>query len=112
MYSLWVEDVFWLPQLRRGLNPNSVEGLVPSLSAVGTTHNRDLCPKGVLSLGYPDIIVILLSLILSLLGLHFCLIGLVPRLLSLAFQLLGLFQLLPKGRYLLFRGSQLLFSIT
>ena len=105
---LWVENVFWLPQLRKCLNLSSVKGLIPSLSTVGTTHSRDLYPKGVFGLGYLDVIAVLLNLVSSLVSLYFCLIGLVSRLLGLALQLQGLFQLLLKGPHLLLRRSQLL----
>ena len=77
------------------------------MSTVGTTHSRDLYPKGVFSLGYLDVIAVLLNLVPSLVGLYFCLVDLVSRLLGLAFQLQGLFQLLLKGRRLLLRRSSL-----
>ena len=82
-YGWWVEDVFWFSQLRRRLNPSSVEGFIPGPSAIGSTHSWDLCPKGVLGLGYSDVVTMLLSLISSLHGLRFNSLALVSRLLSL-----------------------------
>ena len=38
------DDVLKLPQLGRSINPSSIEGFFPSLSAVGTTYGEDLCP--------------------------------------------------------------------
>ena len=82
-YGWWVENVFWHPQLRRNLNPSSVKGFTLGLSTVASTHGKDLCPKGILSLDYLDIVTMLLSLVLCLLGLNFSLLGFVSRLLGL-----------------------------
>ena len=87
----WVVDIFWFRQLRRSLNPNSVEGFIPSLSAIDTTHSWDLCLKGFLGLNHPEVVTLLLSLIPSLFGLHFCLLNLIFQPLSLLLKLLGFF---------------------
>ena len=36
------DDVLRLPLLGRSINPSSIEGFFPSLSAVGTTYGGDL----------------------------------------------------------------------
>ena len=75
-YGWREEDVFRPSQLGRSLNPSSVEGFFPSLSAVGSAYGGDLCPKGILGLSYVDVIAMLFGLILFFLDLGFCLLAL------------------------------------
>ena len=71
-YGWREKGVFRLSQLGGSINPCSVECFFPSLSAVRSTHSRDLCPEGLLSLSYADVIAMLLSLILFTFSLGFC----------------------------------------
>ena len=57
------------------INPNSVKGLFPGLSAIGSAYGGDLCPEGILDLSHTDVIAILLSLIFFFLNLDFCLLA-------------------------------------
>ena len=61
------------------------------------TYGRDLCSKGILSLGHANIVTMLFSLVPSLLGLYLCFLSLGSQLLSMTFELLGFFQFLLKG---------------
>ena len=65
------------------------------------TYGRDLCPKGILGLGYTDVVAMLFSLFPCLLGLYFCF-------LCLIFELLGFFQLFLKSCHLFPGSSQLI----
>ena len=94
-------DVFWPSQLKRSLNPSSVESFLPSLSTVGTTYGRDLCSKGILGLSYTDVVAMLFRLFPCLLDLYFCF-------LCLIFELLGFFQLFLKSCHLFPGSSQLI----
>ena len=71
-----VEHILCSPKGRGRLNPNLVEGLVPYLEAVESTHLRDLSPKDFLSLCHAHAVAILLGLLLGLLGLLLGLFGL------------------------------------
>ena len=62
-----VVDIFCFPKYRRSLNSNLIEGFVPYQGTVHPTYGMDLDPKGVLSLGHPDVVPILLSFILGFL---------------------------------------------
>ena len=56
-----VVDILCSPKNRGGLNPSLVEGLIPHLEAIDSTHTRDFSPEGILSLGYPYLIAILFN---------------------------------------------------
>ena len=81
----WKEkDIFLSFQLRRSLNPSSVEGFFPSLRIVGWAYDGDLCPESILSLSYADVVAMLFGLVsflfglgLQLLCLSFCFLGLI-----------------------------------
>ena len=102
---------FWHSQLRRSLNPSSVEGFFLSLSTVGSIYGGDLCPEGTLSLSYVDVVAILFGLVPFLLGLSLCLLRLSFCFIGLIFEPLGFFQLLPKGCQLLLGSSQLVIGL-
>ena len=104
----WGEiDIFWPSQFRRSLNPGLVESFFPSLSTVGTTYSRDLCPEGILGLGYANVVAMLFSLFVRLLGLYFCFLRLGLCFLGLIFELLGFFQLFLKCCHLFLSSSYL-----
>ena len=56
-----VVDILCSSKSRGGFKPNLVEGLIPHLEAIDSTHTRDFNPGGILSLGYPHLIVVLFS---------------------------------------------------
>ena len=85
-----------------------VKGFVPSLGTVNTTYSWDLCPKGFLSLSYPEVVTLLLSLIPGLLGLNPRLLGLRFGFFNLILKPLGLPQLFPEGCHLILRSLQLI----
>ena len=89
------EDVLWPPQLGRSINPSSIEGFFPSLSAIGTAYGRDLCPKGILGLSHVDVVPMLLGFFFLHLSLGFSLFCF-----SLGFSLfcfsLGFFSLISE----------------
>ena len=89
-----------------------VESFLPSLSTVGSTYGRDLCPEGILGFGYADVVTMLFSLVPSLLGLYFCILSLIFQFFSLILELLGFFQFLLEGCYLLLGRSQLVIGLT
>ena len=103
-YGWREEDIFWLSQLRKSLNPSSVEGFFLSLSTVGLAYGGNLCPEGVLSLNHADVIAMLFGLILFLLRLNL-------RFLGLIFEPLSFFQLLPQSCQLLLGSSQLVIGL-
>ena len=107
MYGWREEDIFRPSQLRRSINPNSVEGFFLGLSTVGSAYNGDLCPEGLLGFNYADAIAMLLSLILFFLGLSLCLLRLSLCFFRLVFKLLSFLQLFPEGGQLLLGSSQL-----
>ena len=64
-----VVDILCSPKSRGGLNPSLVEGLISHLEAINSTHAKDFSPEGILSLGYPHLITVLLSFFYGLLNL-------------------------------------------
>ena len=111
-YGRGVVYVFSFPQLRRSLNPSSVKGFIPSLGAVVTTHNWDLCPKGFLCLSYFEVVTLLLNLVPSLLDLNLCLLDLSFGFFSLILKPLSFFQLFLESCHLFPRSSQLISGLT
>ena len=71
-----------------------VESFFPGLGTVGTAHSGDLCPKSVLGLSYADVVAVLLSLILLLLGFDFVPLSLQFGFFGQVLKLVSLLQLL------------------
>ena len=105
------DDILRLPQLGRSINSSSIEGFLPSLSAVGATYGGDLCPEGILGLSYTDVVAMLLSLISFFLSFGLVLLSLHSGFFSLISELFSLLQLLLLGNQLFLGSSQLLFSL-
>ena len=87
------------------INPSSVEGFFPGLSAIGSAYGKDLYPGGILGLSHADVIAMLFDLIFFFLNLSFCLLRLNFGFLRLIFEPLGFLQLFLKGCQLLLRIS-------
>ena len=108
----WREKYIFRPsQLGRSLNPSSVEGFFPSLSAVGLTYDGDLCPEGIFGLSHANVVAMLLGLILYSLNLGFCLLSLSLCFFYLVFELLSFLQLFPQSCQLLLGISQLVIGL-
>ena len=99
-----VVDTFCLLQHRRSLNRSLVEGFIPHLGTIKSTYPWDVSPKGVLGLGHPNIIFMLLCLLPNFLCFLF-------GLFSVILSLLNLIQLLLQSKYLFPRGGQLVLDI-
>ena len=110
-YGWREKDIFWPSQLRRSLNPSSVEGFFLSLRTIGLAYGGDLYSEGILGLSYADVIAMLFGLVFFLLDLGFCLFCLSFCFLGLIFKPLGFFQLFPKGCQLLLGSSQLVIGL-
>ena len=78
-----------------------VESFFLGLDTVGTTHDRDLCPKGVLGFSYADVVAMLLSLIPLLLGFDLVLLSLQFSFFGQVLKFVSLLQLLLQGCHLL-----------
>ena len=84
-----------------------VESFFPGLGTVGTTHGRDLCPKGVLGLSYADVVAMLLSLIPFLLSFDLVFLSLQFSFFGQVLKFVSLLQLLLQGCHLLLGRNQL-----
>ena len=111
-YGWREEDIFWPSQLGRSINPSSVEGFFPVLSAVGSAYDEDLCLEDILGLSHADVIGMLLGLIFFFFSLGFCFLRLSFGFLCLIFESLGFLQLFLKGCQLLLRRNQLVIGLT
>ena len=75
--------------------PSLVKSLFLSLGTICTTDSRDLSPKSVLGLYYPNVVAMLLSLVPLLLGFELVLLSLHFGILSQGLEPVHLLQLLP-----------------
>ena len=74
-YGWRVVDTFSFPKHRRSLNPDLIECFTTCQGTVSPTYGKDLGPEGVLGLGHPNIVSMLLCFLFGFLCLFLGLLG-------------------------------------